>query len=190
MKGSASWKHILCSRTLKEWGTRLRSWLRHCGTSRKVAGSIPVGVTGTFHWNNPSCRAIAQGSTQPLIEMNTRNISWGVKAAGATFMCRFSWNLGATTSWNPQGLSRPVLGLLYLYCKYTIKFRVKNVFGTSQFNMHSKNINIGLNPISFFSCLNFKNPQLNNKPIMSSLAAVILTHCKQYCHLDVRDRNY
>ena len=30
------------------------------------------------------------------------------------FTCRFSWNLGASTSWNPQGLSRPVMGLLYL----------------------------------------------------------------------------
>ena len=26
-----------------------RSWLRHCATSRKVAGSIPYGVTGVFH---------------------------------------------------------------------------------------------------------------------------------------------
>jgi len=31
-----------------------------------------------------------------------------------TFMCRLSWNLGASTSWNPQGLSRSVMGLLYL----------------------------------------------------------------------------
>jgi len=29
-----------------------------------------------------------------------------------TFMCRMSWNLGASPSWNPQGLSRPVMGLL------------------------------------------------------------------------------
>ena len=29
--------------------TRWRSWLRHCATSRNVAGSIPDGVTGTFH---------------------------------------------------------------------------------------------------------------------------------------------
>ena len=28
-------------------------------------------------------------------------------------MCRLSWNLGASTSWNPQGLSRPVMGLVY-----------------------------------------------------------------------------
>jgi hypothetical protein len=26
-----------------------RSWLRHCPTSWKVAGSIPDGVTGFFH---------------------------------------------------------------------------------------------------------------------------------------------
>ena len=31
-----------------------------------------------------------------------------------TFMCRLSWNLGDSTSWNPQGLSRPVMGLNYL----------------------------------------------------------------------------
>ena len=29
-------------------------------------------------------------------------------------MCRLSWNLVALTSWNLQGLSRPVMGLLYL----------------------------------------------------------------------------
>jgi len=60
-----------------------RSWLRHCATSRRVAVSIPDGVTGSFHWNNPSDRTMALGLTQPLTEMSTRNISWGVKAAGA-----------------------------------------------------------------------------------------------------------
>ena len=35
-------------------------------------------------------------------------------------MCRLSWNLGASTSWNPQGLSRPVMGLRYLIF-FTIK---------------------------------------------------------------------
>ena len=29
--------------------SRWRSWLRQCATSRKVAGSIPDGVTGIFH---------------------------------------------------------------------------------------------------------------------------------------------
>jgi len=32
-----------------------------------------------------------------------------------TFMCWMSWNLGRSTSWNPQGFSRSVMGLLYLY---------------------------------------------------------------------------
>jgi hypothetical protein len=31
-----------------------------------------------------------------------------------TFMCRLSRNLGASTCWGNQGLSRPVMGLLYL----------------------------------------------------------------------------
>jgi len=57
--------------------------LDHCATSRKVAGSIPDGVIGIFHWFNPSGRTVALGLTQLLTEMNTRNIYWGVKAAGA-----------------------------------------------------------------------------------------------------------
>ena len=59
------------------WGTRWRSWLRHCATSRKVAGSITEGVTGIFHWHYPSGRVMDLGSTQPLTAMNTRNIPWG-----------------------------------------------------------------------------------------------------------------
>jgi len=46
-------------------------------TSRKVAGSIPDGVTENFHLHNPSGRTMALGLTQPLTEMSTRNISWG-----------------------------------------------------------------------------------------------------------------
>jgi hypothetical protein len=33
--------------------------------------------------DNPVGRTMALGSTQPLTEMSTRNISWEVKAAGA-----------------------------------------------------------------------------------------------------------
>ena len=66
-------------------GTRCRSWLRHCATSRDVAGSIPDSVIGIFRCHNPTGRTVALGSTQPLSEMSTRNISWGggLKAAGA-----------------------------------------------------------------------------------------------------------
>jgi len=59
--------------------TRWRSWLTHCATSRKVAGSIPDGVIGIFHWR----RTMALGLTQPLTDVSTSIISWGVKAASA-----------------------------------------------------------------------------------------------------------
>jgi hypothetical protein len=54
-----------------------RSWLRHYATNRQVASSIPDGVSGIFHWHNPVGRTVALGSTQPLTEMSTKNISWG-----------------------------------------------------------------------------------------------------------------
>jgi len=44
--------YFLCS-----WGTGWCIWLRHCYTSRKVAG---------FHWWNPSGNTIALRSVQPL----------------------------------------------------------------------------------------------------------------------------
>jgi hypothetical protein len=59
---------------------RWRSSLRHCITSRKVAGSIPDGITGIFHWHNSFGIIMALVSTQPLIEMGTRDIFWEVKA--------------------------------------------------------------------------------------------------------------
>jgi hypothetical protein len=67
------------------WGMRWRRRLRHCATSRKVAGLIADGVIGIFCniIHNPSGCTVALGLTQPLTEMSTRNISWGVNAAGA-----------------------------------------------------------------------------------------------------------
>ena len=63
--------------------TRRRSWLRHCATIWKVAGSIPDGIIGFFHWHNPFGRTMALGLAESLTEMSTRNVFWGVKAAGA-----------------------------------------------------------------------------------------------------------
>jgi hypothetical protein len=51
--------------------------LKHCATNLKVAGSIPVGVIGIFHWHNPSDRTMALGSTQPLTEVSTGAFSGG-----------------------------------------------------------------------------------------------------------------
>ena len=103
-----------------QWGTRWSSWLRHCSTSWKVSGSSPVGVIGIFYWHNPSYHTMALGSTQPPTEMSTGNIFWGqrgpVRRADdlTTFMCRLSSNVGASTFWKPQGLPRPIQGLLQL----------------------------------------------------------------------------
>ena len=49
---------------VKMVGTAVAQWLRGCATNRKVAGSIPDGVTGIFYWHNPSDRTKVLGSTQ------------------------------------------------------------------------------------------------------------------------------
>jgi len=77
-------------------GTCWHSWLRHCATSRKVAGLIFDGVIGIFYWHNTSGRTMALGLTQPLTEMSIRNIPWEVKAAGAY-------------SWQPYHLHVPIV---------------------------------------------------------------------------------
>jgi hypothetical protein len=52
----------ISNRTLKNGGTRWRSWLRHCATSRKVAGSIPDGVTMAVGWTQPLNRNETAGA--------------------------------------------------------------------------------------------------------------------------------
>jgi hypothetical protein len=87
--GSTNWKLFLIMNTsfFTEvnylYGAVVAQWLKYCATNRKAAGSIPDGVIGIFHWHNSSDRTMALGSTQPLTEMSTRSISWGVKTAGA-----------------------------------------------------------------------------------------------------------
>jgi len=75
---------------------RWHSWLRHCFTSQKFAYLIPSGIIRIFHWHNPSGRNMALGLSQPLTELSTRNISWGVNAACA---------LG----WQPYHLHMPIV---------------------------------------------------------------------------------
>jgi hypothetical protein len=53
-------------------GTWLRSWLRHYDTRRKVAGSSSYEMDFSM-----SSRTMALGSTQPVTEMNTRNLPGG-----------------------------------------------------------------------------------------------------------------
>ena len=83
----------------------LHQYLAYRGTALQAGRSrirFP-NVTGMFHWLDPSGRP--------------RNVSWDccpVRRAD-NHMCRLFGNPGASTSWNPQGLSRSVMGLLYLF---------------------------------------------------------------------------
>ena len=64
---------------------------------------------------------MALGSTQNLTEISARSISWGGKGGRCVRLTTYrhpvplSRNLGTLNSWNPLGLSRPVMGLIYLY---------------------------------------------------------------------------
>ena len=104
------------------WGTRWRSWLRHCATSRKVAGSIPDGVTGIFHRHNPSDRTMALWVDSASNRNEYQEYFLGGKGGRCVGLTTLPpscadclVNLGASTSWNPQGLFRPVMGFLYLF---------------------------------------------------------------------------
>jgi len=56
---------------------RWRSSLRHCSRRRKNAGSISDGVLGIIFIHIILC------STEPETKICARNVSWGIKAAGA-----------------------------------------------------------------------------------------------------------
>jgi hypothetical protein len=66
---------------------------------------------------------MALGSTQPLTETSTRNISWRKRRPVGrdeltAFTCRLSRNVGVSTSWNPQGLSRYYFNFTFTFAGY------------------------------------------------------------------------
>ena len=88
--------------------TAVSQWLRCCATSLKVAGSIPDGVIGIFHWHNSSDRAMALGSTQPLTEMSPRGFLGGkcdrcVRLTTLPPSCAFVMKSGNLNFLEPSG---------------------------------------------------------------------------------------
>jgi len=77
-------------------------------------------VTGIFHWLNTSGLTMALGSTQPLTEIYLVGGKGG-QCVGLTTLppsCADRLDiLETSTSCRPKGLSRPVHGLLYHYCR-------------------------------------------------------------------------
>ena len=91
-------------------------WLRHCATSRKVAGSIPDVVIAILCWRYPSGRTMTLASTQSLTEMSNRIISWSGRCLGLTTLppscaecleIRDSQPIG--TVWAFPGIALPLL---------------------------------------------------------------------------------
>ena len=114
---------VLCpcaSFTVQHLFSRGRSWLRYCATAGRPrvrfrmvslefftdkilpAALSPWGWLGL--WQKWVPGIFPEGQRRPVRRPD--NLT--------TFMCRLSWNLGASTSWNPQGLSRHIVGLVYL----------------------------------------------------------------------------
>ena len=87
-------------------------------------------------------------------------------------MCRLSWNLGASSSWNPQGLSRPVMGLLYSVPYYACD-SVTTLVTLWFAQYHSK-----CWPKLFFSEKQLKGP--SSSMWLHSMAVVNLTYNSTY----------
>ena len=73
------------------WGTRWRSWMRHCATSRKIAGSIPM-VSLELFINIFLPAAIWPRGRNSLYKQWVPGIFPGLKAAG--LWCWQCYHLG------------------------------------------------------------------------------------------------
>jgi hypothetical protein len=109
----------IIKRMLKKNGARIRNgFIWPMILSRRVESSSVVGsgtmlqagrswvqfsdeITGFFNLPIPSSRTVALGSTQPLTEMNTRNLSGDVRlTTSPPSVSRQSKNVGTSTSHN------------------------------------------------------------------------------------------
>jgi len=113
---SAFW--VICLGLHSARDTRWHSGLRHWAISYK-----PKGRVFDSRWNdwNFSLIHFFRRYYGPGVDSASNRNDYqeyflggkGNRCVGLiTFMCRQSWNLRASTSWNPQGLSRSLMELL------------------------------------------------------------------------------
>ena len=78
-------KDILCLLSIYHysWGTAVAQWLRCCATNRKVAGSIPAGVSGFFVDIKSFRSHYGPGVDSASNRSEYQEYFLGVKAAGA-----------------------------------------------------------------------------------------------------------
>jgi len=114
---------INCYIAMREVRRGRSSW-RHCAID---------GVFGIFHWHNLSSRTMGPGAESACNRNEYREHFLGRKGGrcvGLTILppsfCQLSLNLEASTSWKPQGLSRSVQGLLYLFSSLFTPLRTIN----------------------------------------------------------------
>ena len=111
-------------------GTAVAQWLRCCATNRKVGRSLVRSqlMSLEIFIDIKSFRSHYGPGVDSASNRNEyREYFMGVKAASAYGWQPYhhpvplSCNLGTLTSWNPLGHSRPVMGLLYLYCVHAVQ---------------------------------------------------------------------
>jgi len=96
-------------------GTAVAQWLRCCATNRKVTGSIPAGVSEFFI----DIKSFRSHDGPGVDSASNRNEYQEYFLEGKDGRCvrlttyhhpvPLSRNLGTLTSWNPLGLTRPVM---------------------------------------------------------------------------------
>jgi len=81
-----------------------RCCVRHCTTNRKVAGSIPDDVIGSFHWPNPFGRTPALGSI--------------LRRGARTLVCQVSRNSEILNLLETEGPVQARIGMVILLFTY------------------------------------------------------------------------